>query len=277
MDKILNLTAFPVNDRRVYIDKSNGIIFERVGVVVKLMDGDNTDPFSSLYVDERGCVMTGWNGIKEDFCEAYEKLGKVGDTFTPFDISRAIDINISNHHGDIEDVIDMAESYFVIDKSGAEDTVKIRITVDAKGRGSFSCESKWYGFPEIKGVNLDDPEYCSKCYDRPIGLTELLVKPLAFYSRYLGRPIGLDIDFDNFYDIEYREEMADDEIQLRNDEIDIYRRKYLSKIREYISSEFAKVRNEWKVSPEVLTRRKAVKEKYEYANQDRVVMPLPMD
>ena len=273
-DIIKEISTFPVNDRSVYVEKSSGIIFERVGIVVKVMGGDDDNPFSTLYVDERGCVMTGGNGVEEDFCEAYEKLGKVGDSVTPFDISKALDINLCGRHGDIEDVIDMAEDYFVIDKSKAEDTVKIRISVDEYGKGQFCCDSNWYGFPTIKGINLDDPGSCSKYYNHPVGLTDLLVEPLVFYTRYLGKSINLDIDFNNYFDQYEIEEKSDEKIQLRNDEIDIYRRKYLANIREFIEKKFRELRDKNKYDPVKVERRRVLKEKFEFVNQDGKVIPL---
>lgn len=275
-EKIDKIAAFPVNDRKVFFKKNSGVIFERAAVIVKYLENEN-NPFCTIFANEDGWVMSEDIRANEDCMDIYDELGKVGDTIVPHNLSRAIDVCLKNRIQSIDDVFDIAGDYFKIDWDSAPDTVKIRITVNSDGSANFLCKSEWYGFPEIKGVNLNHPEFKAEWGDLKYDLRETLVEPLEFYSRYLDKPIGLDIDFDNFYDIDCYYEIMDDEIQLRNDEIDIYRRKYLSKIREYISSEFVKVRNEWKVSPEVLAHRKAVREKYEYANQDRIVMPLPTD
>lgn len=275
-ERIEKLTAYPVSDRKVFFKKNSGVIFERSAVIVKLLENKN-NPFCTIFANEYGWVMSEDIRANEDCMDIYYELGKVGDTIVPHNLSQAIDVCLTNHIQSIDDVFDMAGDYFKIDWNSAPDTVKIRITVNPDGSANFLCKSDWYGFPEIRGVDLNHLEDKVEWGDLKYGLKGTLVEPLEFYSRYIGRPIGLDIDFDNFYDIDCYNEITDAEIQLRNDEIDIYRRKYLSKIREYISSEFVKVRDVWKVSPEVLAHRKAVREKYEFANQDKVVIPLPMD
>ena len=275
-EKIDKIAAFPVNDRKVYFKKDSGVIFERVAVIVKYLEKES-DPFCTIFADEFGYVMNDDARADMDCMDLYEKLGKVGDTIVPHNLQRIIDVSLKDHIQGIDDVLNMAEKYFTIDKSGAEDAVKIRIRAYSDNSANFYCESEWYGLPDIRGINLNHLEDKVKWGDFKYDLKETLIEPLVFYAEYLDKPIGLDIDFENFFDSSLCDDMTDDEIQLRNDEIDIYRRKYLSKIREYISSEFVKARDVWKVSPEVLARRKSIKEKYEFANQDKVVIPLPMD
>lgn len=275
-EKIDKITAFPVNDRKVFFKKDSCVIFERSAVVVKYLE-NRSNPFCTIFADEFGYVMNDDARADMDCMDLYEKLGKVGDTIVPHSLQRVIDVSLKDHIQGIDDVLNMAESYFTIDKSGAEDAVKIRIRAYSDNSANFYCESEWYGLPDIRGINLNHLEDKVKWGDFEYDLKETLIEPLVFYAEYLDRPIGLDIDFENFYDDSACDDMTGDEIQLRNDEIDIYRRKYLSKIREYISSEFVKVRDVWKVSPDILARRKAIKEKYEYANQDKVVIQLPID
>ena len=273
-EKIEKITAYPVSDRKVFFKKDSGVIFERAAVIVKYL-GDGS--FCTIFADEDGWVMAEDTLASDDCMDLYEEIGTVGDTIVPRDLSQVIGASLKKHIQSIDEVLNMAEKYFKINKTGAEDAVKIRITVNSDGSANFLCKSEWYGLPDIRGINLNHLEDKVKWGDIKYDLRETLVEPLGFYSRYLGRTIGLDIDFYNFYNISYCDELTDDEIQLHNDEIDIYRRKYLSKIREYISSEFVKVRDAWKVSPEVLARRKAVRERYEHANQDRGVITLPKE
>lgn len=268
---IKQISTFPVNDRKVYVSNSSGVIFERTGVIVKFLESNTYSPFRTAFVDETGSVMN--SEIEEDWNDAYEKLGVAGTTITPYDISKAIDINLRNNCCQIEEVFEFAEEYFTIDKSGAEDTVKIRISVGSNG-ANFECESKWYGFPRIEGINLKDPEYKGELFDTKFTLENVLVAPLVFYAEFLGRPINLDIDFKNYYEGYHIEEYSDDKIQLRNDEIDIYRRKYLADIREFIEKKFIELRDQYKIDPKTIERRKALKEKFEFANQDGKMIPL---
>ena len=232
MDKIERfpspaVTAYPANDGLVFSENEFGYIFERRGVITMFHDSElRADVF---YTDEYGDV---WGERNEDMSvlERYTPIGKVGDTIVPKQLESAILANTESNNIEVDDIFRNAEKYFTIDKTKAEDVLRVRMGLMSYSDGeiSLSVDSEYYGFGSNLHFNVNNEDFKSE--DRDYNMYEAFILPLAFYRRYLGKEISIDIDFDN----ETYCGCSPETIREDNERIDAFRKKHLQRIRDYV-------------------------------------------
>lgn len=221
------VTAYPTSDGLVFADNELGNIFERRGIITMFHDGNLREDV--FYADEYGSV---YGNREEGFTvwERYTLIGRVGDTIVPKRLESAILANTISNNTGVDDIFNKAEKYFTIDKTKAEDTLKVRLGLYPYDKDEFSLfvDSEYYGFGSGFRFNFHGKDFKSK--ERDYDLCEAFIRPLAFYRSYIGKDIMLDIDFAN----ETYYGSPREFIEARNTYIDTYRQKYLPTIRGYI-------------------------------------------
>lgn len=232
MDKIERfqspaVTAYPTNDGLVFSENKLGYIFERRGVITMFHDSELLEDV--FYSDEFGNV---WGDRNKD-CSVQEKftlIGKVGDTIVPKQLESAILANTESNNTDVDDIFNNAEKYFTIDKTKAEDVLRVRMELVSHTDGEISLyvDSEYYGFGSNLHFNVNNEDFKSE--DRDYNMYEAFILPLAFYRRYLGKEISIDIDFDN----ETYCGCSPETIREDNERIDAFRKKHLQRIRDYV-------------------------------------------
>lgn len=221
------VTAYPTSDGLVFAENELGYIFERRGVIMMFHDSEMREDV--YYADEYGHV---W-GVRDCDAAVDEKftlIGKVGDTIVPKQLESAILANAASNNTMVSEIFRNAEHYFTIDKTKAEDILKVRMgIVDAEeGEISLTILSDYYGFGSNLQFNVLDKDF--KSNDRTYDLYEAFAEPLAFYRSFLGKEIRLDIDFNN----ECYHRCSLEQIKADNKRIDDFRRQHLSRIRDFI-------------------------------------------
>lgn len=258
------MTAYPTTDRKVFwtFDKDkSGCFFERCAVIV-CCDKTDFDKYREIvmYCDEHG-IMRGNRDEELSIYDRYDYIGKEGDTITPKCLHIPIrDVLPHNTYWGLSCVLMEAEEHFTIDKSKAEDTIKIRIQLGPRQECfRLAFHSDFYCFG-------DDISYNIKFNDYKDILRNLLIYPLATYCRYLDKPIGLDIDF------AYTDEYSVLNPNFQNDDmVDEYRAKYLDKIRAYITEGVKELLKTETFEMEKTTSKET---KPKRGKQDGVILPL---
>ena len=234
------VTAYPTSDGLVFSENELGYIFERRGVITMFHDSKLREDV--FYSDEYGNV---YGGRDEDLTvlERYTLIGKVGDTIVPRQLEMAILANTESNNTDVDDIFNNAEKYFTIDKSKAEDVLKVRMGLVSYTDGEISLyvDSDYYGFGSNLHFNVNAEDFKSE--DRDYNMYDAFILPLAFYRRYLGKEISIDIDFNN----ETFCGCSPETIKADNERIDAFRRKHLQRIRDYIKDMVAAALYEEKV------------------------------
>lgn len=221
------VTAYPTSDGLVFSENELGYIFERRGIITMFHDSELCDDV--FYSDEYGHV---WGKREEGFTpeERYTLIGKVGDTIVPKRLESAILANTESNNTDVDDIFNNAEKYFTIDKTKAEDVLRVRMGLIPfiDGEISLYVVSEYYGFGSNFHFNVNAEDFKSE--DRDYNMYDAFILPLAFYRRYLGKEISIDIDFNN----ETYCGCSPETIKADNERIDAFRQKHLQRIRDYI-------------------------------------------
>lgn len=221
------VTAYPTSDGLVFSENKFGYIFERRGVITMFHDSELREDV--FYSDEYGNV---WGERDEDLTvlERYTPIGKVGDTIVPKQLEMAILANTESNNAYVGDIFHNAEKYFTIDKTKAEDVLRVRMGLIPfiDGEISLYVDSEYYGFGSNFHFNVNNEDFKSE--DRDYNMYDAFILPLAFYRRYLGKEISIDIDFNN----ETYCGCSPETIKADNERIDAFRQKHLQRIRDYI-------------------------------------------
>lgn len=222
------LTAFPVNDRRVYVNMSSGWMFERTGVVVERSVGsDGKTNIDVTFIDENGDLQL----IEKKVDGRYKYVGNVGDTVVPKDFARVFGSYVDEDDDYLDSLLIDVARYFKIDWDKAPDITKIRFRI-------LSDHDIWLHY------DGDFFIFCGHYFHKnkldiwksdEVTLEESVVSDLTIYNLRMKRPIKLDIDFEPWLS----NPDSDEEIQKEIKRLKAFREKYLDKIRHNISSKLA--------------------------------------
>ena len=246
---ITNIIASPVisacaaEDRRVYVNMETTCMFERTGIIVEKNEKDGFDsfkyyPYNVTYIDEWGGLQYIDKETTSRIDDKYRFMGFAGDTVKPSsypDVYKVFQYNGTQYYG-IDTLLDVLEKHFKIDWESAPDTVKIRFSVVKDGVAEVIYDGDFFLFERIS-YNLDtlETDDSNKC-----PMSDGLVNELYEYQTRMKRPLKLDIDFEHRLLPNFSTEEIQEELTVLED----YRKKYLGKIREYITSELSKILTE---------------------------------
>ena len=217
------LSAYYTPDRKVFVNKSTGWMFERTGVVVERgFDCDGKAVAKTSYIDEFGTAQIDEDNSEDNFIY----VGVVGDSITPADLSPFYPKYLKNEFS-LDDMFEEAERYFKIDWGKAPDVLELKfyisedfnVTLD---KGDFFLFKDRYF--DLRSLDLDSEQNDFDCE---------FVGELLTYQELIGKPLKLSIDLDVYLP----KDMTIEEVRTWCRTLKDYREKYLEKLRNFLVPE----------------------------------------